>query len=174
MLRTVLSVLAVATLLAGCGLTQAVSDTSSATAKAIFSRPLTRLQLDISGRAATNIASAEMHGLSVATQVRVYQLRDGRRLAKASYSQLLEDDEAVLGTDLLSSHTLVVLPEGGATLDVPLENEAGTVAVVALFREPDVNTTWRLALTRADLLVDRARVIELAENRLTLRALSKQ
>lgn len=74
---------------------------------------MTRLQLDISGRAATNIASAEMHGLSVATQVRVYQLRDGKRLSSASYAQLLEDDQALLGTDLLSGHTLVVLPEGG-------------------------------------------------------------
>lgn len=173
MLRIVFSVLGVATVLAGCGLTQAVSDTSSATAQAIFSRPLTRLQLDISGRAATNIASAQMHGLSVATQVRVYQLRDGKRFNSASYAQLLEDDQALLGTDLLSSHTLVVLPEGGATLDVPLQSEARTIAVVALFREVDMNKHWRLGLTRADLLADRARVIELAENRLTLRSLSK-
>jgi type VI secretion system protein VasD len=104
--------------------------------------------------------------------VRVYQLRDGKRLSSASYAQLLEDDQALLGTDLLSGHTLVVLPEGGVALDVPLESETRTVAVVALFREVDVNKTWRLELTRADLLPDRARVIELAENRLTLRSVS--
>lgn len=36
MLRIVFSAIAIATVLTGCGLTQAVSDTSSATAKAIF------------------------------------------------------------------------------------------------------------------------------------------
>jgi type VI secretion system protein VasD len=43
-----------------------------------------------------------------------------------------------------------------------------------LFRHPDVQrNTWRLTLNRDDLDPDRARVIELGDNQLTLRALAR-
>jgi type VI secretion system protein VasD len=47
--------------------------------------------------------------------------------------------------------------------------------VVALFRTPDTQmNTWRLTLTRDDLDPDRARVIELGKNRLTLQSLAEE
>jgi type VI secretion system protein VasD len=46
---------------------------------------------------------------------------------------------------------------------------------VALFRSPDAQLdTWRLMLTRDDLDPDRARLIEMRDNQLTLRPLAKE
>jgi type VI secretion system protein VasD len=59
-------------------------------------------------------------------------------------------------------------------LSVPLVNDAVAVAVVALFREPDLESdSWRLMLGREDLDPDKARVVELGDNRLTLRPLAR-
>jgi len=57
---------------------------------------------------------------------------------------------------------------------LPLDKDARFVTVVALFRNPDVQmNTWRLTLNRDDLDPDRARVIELGDNQLTLRAFAR-
>ncbi|MNG40105.1 Type VI secretion lipoprotein [compost metagenome] len=58
-------------------------------------------------------------------------------------------------------------------MNVPMDPRARYVAVVGLFREPDAGT-WRLTLTRDELDPDRARVIELGDNRLTLRPLARE
>ncbi len=53
--------------------------------------------------------------------------------------------------------------------------DAEFVTVVALFRTPDTQlNTWRLTLRRNDLDPDQPRVIELGDNRLTLRPLVKE
>jgi type VI secretion system protein VasD len=94
---------------------------------------------------------------------------------KASYDSLLSDDDRVLGSDLLDTRAVVVKPGEGAQLSVPMDKDAQAVTVVALFRQPDTErNTWRLTLTRDDLDPDRARVIELGDNRLTLRALARE
>jgi type VI secretion system protein VasD len=113
-----------------------------------------------------------MSGLSVPTLVRIYALREGKAFENASYDNLLGDSRATLGDTLLNERTLVIRPDEGAALSVPLDEAAQVVAVVALFRQPDTTAdNWRLALTRADLDPDRARVIELTDNSLVLRPL---
>jgi type VI secretion system protein VasD len=88
---------------------------------------------------------------------------------------LLGDDDSVLGSALLDKRTVVVKPGEGTQLDVPMAKDARFVSVVALFRHPEMNVnTWRLTLTREELEPDRARVIELGENQLTLRPLAKE
>jgi type VI secretion system protein VasD len=69
----------------------------------------------------------------------------------------------------------VVKPGAGAQLSVPMDPQARVVALVALFRSPDAQLdTWRLMLTRDDLDPDRARLIEMRDNQLTLRPLAKE
>ncbi|MNI94083.1 Type VI secretion lipoprotein [compost metagenome] len=69
----------------------------------------------------------------------------------------------------------MIKPGEGAQLSVPLDKDARFVSVVALFRNPDTQmNTWRLILTRDDLDPERARIIELGDNRLTLRVLSRE
>jgi len=70
---------------------------------------------------------------------------------------------------------VVVKPAHKARLSVPMDKDAQAVAVVALFHSPDTEvTSWRLTLTRDELLADRARVIELGDNRMTLSPLAKE
>lgn len=178
MSRTVFNLLKVAVLgalLAGCGLTQTISDATTSTAKAIFYKQVKTLHLDFTGRAAMNTDLMDMSGLSVPTVVRVYQLRDNKIVDKATYDSLLSDADNLLRADLLDQQALVVRPAEGAQLDVPLNKDAQFVIVVALFRTPDTRlNTWRLTLPRDDLDPDRARVIELGNNRLTLQPLGKE
>jgi type VI secretion system protein VasD len=162
-------------LLAGCGLTQTVTDTSTSTAKAIFYKQVKTLHLDLTGRAALNTDMTNMTGLSVPTLVRVYQLRDNKIVDNATYDNVLNNADNLLRTDLLDQHAVLIKPGEGAQLDVPLNRDAQFVTVVALYRTPDMlENTWRLTLPRNDLDPDRARVIELSNSRLTLQPLTKE
>ncbi|PRW86655.1 type VI secretion system lipoprotein TssJ [Pseudomonas simiae] len=173
MLRTIFSLVMFA-VLGGCGLAQTVADGTASTAKAIFYKQVKTLHLDFSARTALNTAASDMSALSVPTLVRVYQLRDSKAVEQATYDGLLGDDNQLLASALLDKRSVVVKPEEGAQLNVPMDKDAQFVTVVALFRSPDTQlNTWRLTLTRDDLDPDRARVIELGDNRLTLRPLAK-
>ena len=177
MSRTVfnlLKVVVLGALLSGCGLTQTVSDATSSTAKAIFYKKVKTLHLDFTGRAAMNTDMSDMRGLSVPTVVRVYQLRDNKIMDKATYDSVLNEADNLLRADLLDQQAMVIKPGEGAQLNVPLDQDAQFVTVVALFRTPDTQmNTWRLTLPRDDLDPDRARVIELGNNRLTLQPLAQ-
>lgn len=173
MLRTFFSLVVLAAL-GGCGLVQTVADGTASTVEAIFYKQVKTLHLDFSARTALNTDTKNMNDLSVATLVRVYQLRDSKAVEQASYDGLLADDDQLLASALLDKRAVVVRPEEGAQLSVPLEKDAQFVTVVALFRNPETQlNTWRVTLTRDDLDPDRARLIELGDNRLTLRALAK-
>jgi type VI secretion system protein VasD len=167
--------IALVTLLGGCGLVQSMTDATTSTTEAIFYKQVKTLHLDLSARTAMNMDATDMRTLSVPTLVRIYQLSDSKLLQKANYDQILSNADNVLGADLLAEHSQVVKPGEGAQLNVPLNKHAQFVAVVALFREPDdAADSWRLMLTRDELEPDRPRVIELGDNRLTLRTLAKE
>ncbi|HEY0289388.1 MAG TPA: type VI secretion system lipoprotein TssJ [Pseudomonas sp.] len=166
---------ALTVLLGGCGLTQTVADSTTSVAKAVFYKQINTLHLDVSSRVAMNTDEVDMNALSVPTLVRVYQLRDSRAIERASYDSLLNNDDSKLNSDLLDMRALLVKPGEGVQLSVPMDKDARFVAVVGLFRQPDIQAdTWRLTLTRDDLDPDRARLIELGDNRLTLRTLVKE
>ena len=178
MLRTLGNSLAwvtLGTLLGGCGLTQTVSESTASAARAVFYKQVTTLHLDFSGRAANNTDETDMSALSVPTLVRVYQLRDSKAVEQASYDSLLSHGDSKLSADLLDAHAVVIKPGEGALLSVPMNRDAKFVTVVGLFRQPDTRmNTWRLTLARNDLEPDQPRVIELGDNRLTLRPLAKE
>lgn len=178
MSRTVFKLLmwvATALPLAGCGLAQTVADGAASTTKAIFYKQVKTLHLDFSARTALNTQATDMSALSVPTLIRVYQLRDNKTVELATYEGLLGDDDQLLASALLDKRSVVVKPQEGAQLNVPMDKDAQFVTVVALFRNPDTRlNTWRLTLARDDLDPDRARVIELGDSRLTLRPLAKE
>lgn len=156
--------------LGGCGLAQKVADGTTSTAQAIFYKQVKTLHLDFSGRSAMNTDVTEMSGLSVAVLVRVYQLKSSKAVEAAAYDDLVTRGERVLGDDLLDEHVVLIKPGEAAQLSTALQGEARYVAVVALFRNPDViEDTWRVVLHRDDLEPDQARMLDLADNRLTLR-----
>lgn len=153
-------------LLAGCGLTQTVSDGTVNVAKSIFYKKIKVLHLDFEPRSAVNADEAQT---PLATMVRVYQLKDRQKVDAADYQKLLRDADNTLKEDMLVSKSLLVMPKGSVILNMPMDEEAKYVAVVGLFNRPDMkNNAWRLVLTRDDLDPDKPRTIELGDGYFTL------
>ncbi|AYU97875.1 type VI secretion system lipoprotein TssJ (plasmid) [Enterobacter asburiae] len=158
--------------LAGCGVTQSITDGTKSVFNGVFYKKIKVLHLDFTAREALNTDSRESNSLSEPVVVRVYQLKDRKTFDKMVYQQLLRDGDTILKADLLASRDIVVKPGGDANLDMPMEEDAQCVAVVGLFRHPDmVNNTWKLVIGREDLDPDKARVIEAGHNHLTLQPL---
>lgn len=155
--------------LAGCGVTQGVTDGTKSAFSAIFYKKIKVLHLDFTAREALNTDSRESNSLSEPVVIRIYQLKDRKIFDKTVYQQLLNAGDSILQADLLASRDVVVKPGGDANLNMPMEPEAQFVAVAGLFRHPDmVNKTWTLVIQREDLDPDKARVIEAGNNHLTL------
>lgn len=153
-------------LLTGCGLSQTVSDGAVDVTNAIFYKKIKVLHLDFTPRKAAN---ADGDQIPLATMMRVYQLKDSKALESANYFSLLHDGDKVLKEDLLESKSLLVMPQGSVSLNMPMHVDAKFVAVVALFNRPDLtDNRWRLLLTRSDLDPDYPRVVELADSTLSI------
>ena len=155
--------------LTGCGLTQSVTDGTSSAVQSIFYKKIKVLHLDFTAREALNTDARESNSLSEPLVVRVYQLKDHKIFDKTVYQQLLKDGDTVLKAELLTSRDVVIKPGGDATLDMPMEQDAKFVAVVGLFRHPDMDkNSWKRVLEREELDPDKPRVIEVGNNSLTL------
>lgn len=105
-------------LLSGCGLTQAVTDSTVSATKSLFYKQIKVLHLDFTAREALNTDAHEANSSSEPVMVRVYQLRDDKTFLKTVYQQLASDGEAALKDDLLASRSVVVKPGGAVTLDM--------------------------------------------------------
>lgn len=158
--------------LAGCGVTQSLTDGTKSAFNAVFYKKIKVLHLDFTAREALNTDSRESNSLSEPVVVRVWQLKDRKAFDKTVYQQLLQDGDAVLKADLLATRDVVVKPGGDVNLDMPLEEEAQFVAVAGLFRHPDmVSNSWKLVIQCEDLDPDKPRIVEAGNNHLTLQPL---
>ncbi|WP_241603937.1 type VI secretion system lipoprotein TssJ [Rosenbergiella nectarea] len=158
--------------LAGCGVTQSVTDGTKSAFNAVFYKKIKVLRLDFTAREALNTDARESNSLSEPVIIRVYQLKDSKTFDKTVYQQLLKGGESILKADLLATRDVVVKPGGDANLNMPMEEEAKYVAVVGLFRHPDMfNNTWKQVIGREDLDPDRPRILEAGNNHLTLQPL---
>lgn len=158
--------------LTGCGLTQSVKEGTVSVAKSIFYKQVKTLHLDIRAREGVN---NNAKGASLATVVRIYQLKDRKAFDSTDYPSLFADDSQAIKADLVAEKDIRLRPGESIALDVPLEETAQYVAVAGMFMTPDqTNDTWRLVLTRDDLDPDRPRIIEASHNRLTLQPLKEE
>lgn len=161
-------------LLTGCGLTQKIGDGTSSVMKSVFYKEVKTLHLDVTARSELNTDDSENPSLSQPVMVRVYQLKDRKAFDRIVYQQLVTEGDDAAGDELLASRSLVVKPGADVSLDMPMEEAAQFVAVVALFRAPDMaKNDWKLVLTRDDLDPDKPRIIEASNNRLTLQQLKE-
>ncbi|MFI8418315.1 type VI secretion system lipoprotein TssJ [Serratia sp. NPDC078593] len=161
-----ISLMLLSVLLTGCGLTQAVTDGTVSVTKAIFYKKIKVLHLDFEPRAAVNADEVQT---PLATMVQVYQLKDRQKVDAADYQKMLRDADNTLKEDIVASKSLLVMPKGSVTLNMPMNEETKFVAVVGLFNRPDTrNNTWRLVLSRSDLDPDKPRTIQLNSTGLTL------
>ena len=83
-------------------------------------------------------------GESLSTTVRLYQLKDASKLQAASLEQILDNDRAVLGDDLVSVKEITLYPGEAATPSLNRREGATILAVVAFFRHPS-GSAWRVA-----------------------------
>lgn len=161
--------LILSTVLSGCGLTQTVTDGAVSVTKSIFYKQVKTLHLDIQARAGVN---NNAKGASLATVVRVYQLKDRKRFDDTDYPSLFAGDSQAIKADLVAEKDIRLRPGESVTLDMPMEESAQFVAVAGMFMDPDqANNSWRLVLSRDDLDPDKPRIIEASHNRLTLQPL---
>ncbi|MEG1213301.1 MAG: type VI secretion system lipoprotein TssJ [Leclercia sp.] len=158
--------------LTGCGVTQGITDGTKSAFNAVFYKKIKVLRLDFTAREALNTDARESNSLSEPVVVRIYQLKDRKTFDNTVYQQLLQEGDSLLKADLLACRDVVVKPGGDANLNMPMEADAQFVAVVGLFRHPDmVNNTWKLVIQREDLDPDKPRVLEAGNNHLTLQPL---
>lgn len=158
--------------LTGCGVTQSVADGTKSAYTAIFYKKIKVLHLDFTAREALNTDSRESNSLSEPVVIRVYQLKDRKAFDKTVYQQLLKDGDTILKADQLATRDVVIKPGGDANLDMPMEEGTQFVAVVGLFRHPDMDdNTWKQVLKREDLDPDKPRILEAGGNHLTLQPL---
>ncbi|MGO4744339.1 type VI secretion system lipoprotein TssJ [Serratia quinivorans] len=159
-------------MLAGCGLTQSVTDGTVAVTKSIFYKQIKTLHLDIRAREAVN---SNAGGVALSTVVRVYQLKDRQTFDTTDYPSLFKADSQAINADLVAEKDIRLQPGGAVMVDMPMDKNAQYVAVAGMFMSPDqVNNSWRVVLSRDDLDPDKARVIEAGNNRLTLKALQDE
>lgn len=153
--------------LTGCGLTQKISDGTTSVAKAIFYKQVKTLHLDLVARTALN---PDEDGMPLATDLWVYQLKDRQAFDKADYAALQSGASTLLSADLLEEKDVWVRPDSTISLNMPLDEKAQYVALVAQFRSPDARKNdWRLVLTRDDFDPDKARTVSLEGNSLMLK-----
>lgn len=159
-------------MLAGCGLTQKVTEGTVAVTKSIFYKQVKTLRLDIQAREAVNHNDG---GVALSTVVRIYQLKERKTFDTTDYPSLFKADGQAIKADLVAEKDIRLQPGGTVMVDMPMEEEAEYVAVAGMFMSPDqANDTWRVVLSRDDLDPDKARVIEAGNNRLILKALKDE
>jgi len=93
--------------------------------------------------------------------VRVYQLRAEGAFSAAEFFPLFDDDEKVLGPELISRDEFVMTPNERQTLEVTLAGDTRFVGAIAAFRDFR-NSQWRALLpaprTGLTVSVERARI----------------
>lgn len=159
-------------ILAGCGLTQKVTDGTAAVTKSIFYKQVKTLHLDIRAREAVNNNAG---GVALSTVVRIYQLKDRKTFDSTDYPSLFKADSQAIRADRVVEKDIRLQPGGAVMVDMPMDENAQYVAVAGMFMSPDqVNNTWRVVLNREELDPDKARVIEAGNNQLILQALKDE
>ena len=161
-----ISLWGMATLLSGCGLTQSISDGSTALVNSIMYKEIKTLNLDFLARPSLN---NDEQGRPHTVIIRIYQLRDRQNFDSTSYSSLFTRDTQVLKDDLLAQKDIRLRPDENTLLNIPLEPDARYIAIAGMFQSPNHNAnTWRRVIKRDALDAVKARQIEVSNQQITL------
>lgn len=94
--------------------------------------------------------------------VRVYQLKTDAAFAGADFFALFDDDQKVLGPELISRDEFVLAPAEQRKMDVTVAPETRYVGAIAAFRDIR-NAQWRVLVPASSkdltLAVERARIV---------------
>jgi type VI secretion system VasD/TssJ family lipoprotein len=81
-------------------------------------------------------------GQPLPTVVKVYQLKGTTRLAVVSLDEVMRNEKAALGDDLLEAQQLTLKPGARVYPELRRAKDASHLAVAALYREPTAES-WR-------------------------------
>ncbi|WP_368875565.1 type VI secretion system lipoprotein TssJ [Proteus penneri] len=158
--------------IAGCGLTQTISDGTVSLTKSIFYKQIKILHLDFTAREALN---TDDNGSSLSVIVRVFQLKSADTFNNSDYLSLFNQNDDVLKSSLLAQKDLRIRPGESISLDMSMEKETEFVAIATMFHTPnEAKNNWRIVIPKNELDPDKARKIELSENTLILQPLDKK
>jgi type VI secretion system protein VasD len=143
-LRTAATVLAILTS-AGCGVGQAVKDSTVDAAKWAFTTQIKTMNVDLVSRSSLNANGA---GQSMSTVVRIYQLKTPQAFQQLDYTQLQTNDLDALKADLLATKDVVLRPDASTSVSEPMNSAAQYVGVVAFFRNAGKDSTWKLVIPK--------------------------
>jgi type VI secretion system protein VasD len=132
-------------IVAGCGVGQAVTDSSVDAAKWAFTTQVKTMNVDLVSRSSLNANDA---GQSLSTVVRIYQLKTLQAFEKLDYTQLQTNDLDALKSDLLATKDVVLRPDASASISEPMNSDAEYVGVVAFFRDVGKDSTWKLVVPK--------------------------
>ena len=94
--------------------------------------------------------------------IRVYQLRTDAAFSKVEFFALFDDDQKVLGQELISRDEFVLAPSERRTIDITVSDDTRFVAAIAAFRDIR-NAQWRAVVPASrgalSVMVERARVV---------------
>lgn len=130
---------------AGCGVAQAVKDSTVSVAQWIFTTRVRAMNVDLAARTSMN---EDAGGRPLSTVVRLYQLKDTTTFSQLSYVQLQTNDLELLKADLLATKDVVMRPGASASVSEPMNKDAQAVGVVAFFREPSQDSVWKLTIPK--------------------------
>jgi type VI secretion system protein VasD len=92
---------------------------------------------------ASEDANPDSTGRPSPVVVRVYQLKTDAAFSGAEFFALFDDDQQVLGAELISRDEFVLAPAERRTLDVALSGDTRFVGAIAAFRDIR-NSQWRM------------------------------
>ena len=157
------TVVLVSLAVAGCGVGQAVKDSTLDAATWAFTTQVKTMNLDLVGRPSLNANSL---GRSLSTVVRIYQLRTPQAFEQMDYTQLQMNDLDALKADLLATRDVVMRPDASASISEPMSRDAEYVGVVAFFRDTGGNSTWKLLVSKEQWKSTDPVKVELRDNTL--------
>ncbi|WP_322062940.1 type VI secretion system lipoprotein TssJ [Paraburkholderia sp. J63] len=128
----------------GCGMWQSVKDGTVAATHAVFVSKVKQMDLVMAARGALN---QDKRGASLPVVLRIYQLKDDKPFATATYAQLLEGNDALKAATLWSQDVTL---GPGQTLKVsaPMGDDANYVGVAAFFRDTS-GAEWSVLIPKA-------------------------
>lgn len=163
-LRAGAAVLAILTV-AGCGVGQAVKDSTVDAAKWAFTTQVKTMNMDLVSRSSLNANGA---GQSLSTVVRIYQLKTPQAFQQLDYMQLQTNDLTALKADLLATKDVVLRPDASASISEPMSGDAEYVGVVAFFRDAGKDSSWKLVIPKKQWKKTDPVKIEARDNTLNL------
>lgn len=113
--------------------------------------------------AASADANPDATGRPSPVVVRVYQLKGDAAFSGAEFFPLFDDDQKVLGAELISRDEYVLAPSEQRIVEVAVSDDARFVGAIAAFRDIR-NAEWRVLVPAArngmmTVAVERARVV---------------